>query len=574
MATREGGTIREPTDSLFSRELFEDNSSEPWWQNIKFGRNFLITRPLLFGTWDGVFTTVLVNIFGVIVFLRMGWIVGIGGVINAVILLMICASLALISVFSAIGICERCQIQSGGIYFLISHILGGQIGGAVGLMYAFGQSVATALVAIGFGESAARFVGIENSSIHKFIAIAALFALTGINMIDVRWIIRLQLVLMAFLILAVIDFYIGALFKVDIEHGIGKFSAVRFDENMGPMYAGLNCSQLGFHVQQTRQNFFTVFGVFFANFLGILAGVNMSEDLKNPHISIPIGELSALAVSSMVILSFILLFGSLVNRAYLICDTMIAAKVSFTGFLYFTGLYVSSLSSTVGSLLGTPRVIQSIASEGIIPILNPLAVGSGANKSPLRASVVMMLIAIFFVLFDDLNHAATRYDSIGQLRAGTDNRAEDETDLGKLFSENNLPNEEECLSCTISQPYTWYSIFSNRYISFIGAIANIFLILFINFWCGFLHLLALAILYYYIGRVCPSVSPGISQFSLQHMFKIAFSRTETTNRGGFVSKGPELETIITTLNEENPDYSDRKRYHYSEQTEAVISDLR
>lgn len=41
---------------------------------IRF-RNFLFTKPVLFGTWDGVFTTVMVNIFGVIVFLRMGWIV-------------------------------------------------------------------------------------------------------------------------------------------------------------------------------------------------------------------------------------------------------------------------------------------------------------------------------------------------------------------------------------------------------------------------------------------------------------------------------------------------------------------
>ncbi|EFO16111.1 hypothetical protein LOAG_12398 [Loa loa] len=209
MTNEECETIREPMDSLFSRGRLQSNSNEPWWQ-----KNFFITRPLLFGTWDGVFTTVLVNIFGVIVFLRMGWIVGIGGIVNAVILLIICTSLALISVFSAIGIYERCQIQSGGIYFLVSHILGGQIGGAIGLMYTFGQLYDDVL--IGFGESAARFLGIENSFIHKIIAIAGLLALTGTNMIGVRWIIRLQLILLIFLMVALIDFYLGALFKVDI----------------------------------------------------------------------------------------------------------------------------------------------------------------------------------------------------------------------------------------------------------------------------------------------------------------------------------------------------------------------
>uniref|UniRef100_A0A2K6VJE1 AA_permease domain-containing protein n=1 Tax=Onchocerca volvulus TaxID=6282 RepID=A0A2K6VJE1_ONCVO len=603
--------IREPMDSLFAREQLESNNNEPWWQ-----KNFFISRPLLFGTWDGVFTTVLVNIFGVIVFLRMGWIVGISGIVSAVVLLIICTSLALISVFSAIGICERCQIQSGGIYFLVSHILGGQIGGAVGLMYAFGQSVAMALVVIGFGESIARFIGIENSFIHKSIALAALIVLTGINIIGIRFVIRLQLILMVFLMLAVVDFYAGALFSKEMKYGIGHFSVVRFDTNMNPMYDGFNCSQLGFDVEQTPQNFFTVFGVFFANFLGVLAGVNMSDDLRNPQLSIPVGELSAIAVSSTIILSIILLLGSLVNRAYLICDTMIAEKVSLTGFFYLIGLYVSSLSSTVGTLLGTPRVIQSIASEGIIPILNPLAVGQGANKSPIRASLAMMLISIIFVLLSDLNqlailstmpflityasvnysyvslamsfdlqtitkiNATSKYGSMGNLNHATSSR-EGDVDLGKLFSEGNSRDLKDEENSIIGQPHTWYSVFSNRYISLIGAIINILIIFFINFWYALLHFLSLIALYYYIGRVCPSISPGISRFSLSHMFKTAFSTIEINDTARSaqiiatenIAKSPEVEMIVTALNEENSDYSDRKRYHHTEQTGPVINDL-
>ena len=38
-------------------------------------RRLFVQEPTLFGPWDGVFTTVMLNIFGVIVFLRMGWIV-------------------------------------------------------------------------------------------------------------------------------------------------------------------------------------------------------------------------------------------------------------------------------------------------------------------------------------------------------------------------------------------------------------------------------------------------------------------------------------------------------------------
>ncbi|VDK28853.1 unnamed protein product [Anisakis simplex] len=66
--------------------------------------------------------------------------------------------------------------------------------------------------------------------------------------------------------------------------------------NTDPMYEGTNCSRIGFETKSSHESFFTVFGVFFANFLGVLAGVNMSSDLKDPHHSIPVGELSAVGV--------------------------------------------------------------------------------------------------------------------------------------------------------------------------------------------------------------------------------------------------------------------------------------
>lgn len=65
-----------------ANEIFaEDQGDKPWWRT-----NFFISQPVLFGTWDGVFTSCLINIFGVIVFLRSGWIVAQAGVVNAVLI--------------------------------------------------------------------------------------------------------------------------------------------------------------------------------------------------------------------------------------------------------------------------------------------------------------------------------------------------------------------------------------------------------------------------------------------------------------------------------------------------------
>ena len=43
--------------------------------------------------------------------------------------------------------------------------------------------------------------------------------------------------------------------------------------------------------------------------------------------------------------------------------------VSLVGVLWLSGLYISSLSSCLGSLYGGPRILQSIASSQVIPLM-------------------------------------------------------------------------------------------------------------------------------------------------------------------------------------------------------------
>lgn len=82
-------------------------------------------------------------------FLRSGFIVGQAGIFNGILIIIATVSLALISVLAAVGICERCRIESGGVYFLIAHTLGSRFGGSLGLLYCFGQAVGCALNVMG-----------------------------------------------------------------------------------------------------------------------------------------------------------------------------------------------------------------------------------------------------------------------------------------------------------------------------------------------------------------------------------------------------------------------------------------
>ncbi|CAD6193979.1 unnamed protein product [Caenorhabditis auriculariae] len=577
----------EPRDSIFAQEI----DSLPWWQ-----RTLMANERVLFGTWDGVFATVMVNIFGIIVFLRLGWIVGTAGVANSILLLGICTALALITVFSAIGIVERCQIRSGGIYFLVSHVLGGRIGGAVGLMYVFGQAVATGLVAVGFGESVAHLFDSESRVLIKFIAVITLVFLTAVNTAGVTWVVRLQIVLLGCIGLAVTDFLLGALFISDEPHGVFRFSTKRIQTNAEPFYESLNCSAFGVSRILPEQSFFTVFGVFFANFLGVLAGVNMSGDLKDPHKSIPVGELSAVGVSSSICFVFILILGGVGDRQALLCDNLISEKVALTGVVFLIGLYVCSLSSTVGSLLGTPRVLQGIAAEGIIPSLSILSQGTGPNNNPVFAGYVLMGVASLFVLLGDLNqlailstmpflitYAFVNYSYVSLAMSydlayvnqaaynttGNYGATAKSNDLNELFPERREThvNIDTNGSTITDQQPTWYSMFSNRYISFAGFLVNLCIIILINWWFAIAHFIALVALYYYIGRSCPVCIPGISNFSLWHMFRTAFSSIETIGFGvpSIVPQDGMTSDLTTAqINNSNPDYENRKQYHHAE----------
>lgn len=195
------------------RELFAgEENKEPWWKT-----QFFISERVLFGMWDGVYTSCLINIFGVIIFLRSGWIVGQAGIIHATLIILATVGIGLVVVLSAVGICERCRVESGGVYFLLSHVLGSRWAAAIGLVYVFGQAVGCALCILGFGESVAGLLGLSsNKWVQRCFASAAVLFLWLINLVGVKWVIKLQFMLLLILFFAAVDFVVGSFVHTDI----------------------------------------------------------------------------------------------------------------------------------------------------------------------------------------------------------------------------------------------------------------------------------------------------------------------------------------------------------------------
>ncbi|XP_006137723.2 solute carrier family 12 member 8 [Pelodiscus sinensis] len=374
------------------QELFHEEAQQvsqtqtkPWWKIQLF-----VWEPVLFGTWDGVFTSCMINIFGVVLFLRTGWLVGNTGILMGMFLVSFVVVVALVTVLSGIGVCERCSVGSGGVYSMISTVLGGQVGGTIGLLYIFGQCVAGAMYITGFAESISDLLGFSSTWAVRGISLAVLLCLLGINLAGVKWIIRLQLLLLFLLAVSTLDFVIGSFTHLDPEHGFVGYSAELLLNNTLPDYS-------------TGESFFTVFGVFFPAATGVMAGFNMSGDLRKPVASIPLGSLAAICISWFLYIIFVFLLGAICTRESLRYDFMIAEKVSLVGFLFLLGLYISSLASCMGGLYGAPRILQCIAQEKVIPTLAFLGHGQGRNKTPVAAICLTSLITMAFVFVGQVN---------------------------------------------------------------------------------------------------------------------------------------------------------------------------
>ncbi|KAM6397297.1 solute carrier family 12 member 8 isoform 1-T2 [Pluvialis apricaria] len=376
----------------YVQELFHEEAqqvpqtqSKPWWKIQLF-----VWEPVLFGTWDGVFTSCMINIFGVVLFLRTGWLVGNTGIVMGMFLVSFVILVALVTVLSGIGVCEKCSIGSGGVYSMISTVLGGQVGGTIGLLYIFGQCVAGAMYITGFAESIADVLSLSNIWAVRGISLAVLLGLLGINLAGVKWIIRLQLLLLFLLAVSTLDFVIGSFTHLDPEHGFVGYSEELMFNNTLPDYS-------------QGESFFTVFGVFFPAATGVMAGFNMSGDLQKPATNIPLGSLAAIGTSWFLYMVFVFLLGAICTRQSLRYDFMIAEKVSLVGFLFLLGLYISSLASCMGGLYGAPRILQCIAQENVIPMLAFLGRGKGPNKTPVAAICLTSLITMAFVFIGQVN---------------------------------------------------------------------------------------------------------------------------------------------------------------------------
>ncbi|MFT4705271.1 MAG: amino acid transporter, partial [Bradymonadia bacterium] len=328
-----------------------------------------------FGTFGGVFTPSILTILGVIMFMRTGYVVGEAGVWGALGILTLASAITFLTGLSISAISTNIQVEGGGAYFLISRSLGPAYGGAIGLALFLAQALSVPFYILGFVEA---FVALVPSMSEHFFLIGATVTavLYVVNIVGANLAIKAQYFILAVLIASVIAFLSG---------GLSNFSVELLQTNANPVW------------DENGLSFWVLFAVFFPAVTGIMAGVNMSGDLKDPAQSIPKGTLAAIAVGFVVYAAQIIITGGAIERQTLIdepYDSLLAQAIFGFSPVVIAGVFAATLSSALGSFLGAPRILQALARDGVFPILRPFAKGSAKGDEPRRGLALTAILTV------------------------------------------------------------------------------------------------------------------------------------------------------------------------------------
>jgi len=331
---------------------------------------------LRLGAFIGVFTPTTLTILGVIMYLRLGWVVGNAGLYGALAIVVFSNAITLLTSLSLSALATNMRVGVGGAYFLISRSLGLEVGGAIGIPLFLSQALSVTLYCYGLSE--ALLAPWPNAPV-SLVAAVIIIAVGVLAARSTELTLKLQLPIMALIFASILSLVLGVKWEGSQVPAFGPWVDV---------------------------GFWAAFAVFFPAVTGILAGVSLSGDLKDPGRAIPRGVLAAVGLGFVVYagVPFALAYG--LDDATLRDTSRLAwTQVAWVGWLIYPGMLGAILSSAFGSVLGAPRTLQALAHDRLAPEI--LAEVDEVRGEPTWALRLTVAIALGAVLLGDLNAVAT-----------------------------------------------------------------------------------------------------------------------------------------------------------------------
>ncbi|NXM17326.1 S12A3 protein, partial [Ploceus nigricollis] len=400
-----------------------------------------VPEPVRFGWVKGVMIRCMLNIWGVILYLRLPWITAQAGIALTWLIILMSVTVTTITGLSISAISTNGKVKSGGTYFLISRSLGPELGGSIGLIFAFANAVAVAMHTVGFAETVRDLLQEHNSLIVdptndiRIIGVITVTVLLGISLAGMEWEAKAQILFFLVILVSFVNYLVGTVIPATAEKqakGFFSYRADIFAQNFVPNWRG------------PEGSFFGLFSIFFPSATGILAGANISGDLKDPAVAIPKGTLMAIFWTTMSYLVLSATIGACVVRDasgslndsvavgspgceglacsfgwnFTACTQQQSCRyglsnyyqsmsmVSGFGPLITAGIFGATLSSALACLVSAPKVFQCLCKDQLYPLIGFFGKGYGRNSEPIRGYMLTYVIAIGFILIAELNAIA------------------------------------------------------------------------------------------------------------------------------------------------------------------------
>ncbi|XP_056156833.1 solute carrier family 12 member 3-like [Lampris incognitus] len=397
--------------------------------------------PVRFGWVTGVMVRCMLNIWGVILFLRLSWITSQAGILLTWVIILMSVVVTSVTALSISAIATNGRVVSGGAYFMISRTLGPEMGGPIGVVFSFANALGCALHTVGFAESVRDLlkdfdaIMVDDINDVRIVGAITVTLLLLISLAGMEWEAKTQILFFFVLLVSFANYFVGTVIPASPKkQAMGIFSYRRdiFISNLLPEFRDGN-------------TFFQMFAIFFPSATGILSGANISGDLKDPGTAIPKGTLMAIFWTTVSYLTISATAGSCVVRdasgsqndsltgnstdgcVGLACQLgwnftqcieskscnfglannyKVLGQVSGFYYLITAGLFAASLSSALAFLVSAPKVFQCLCRDNIYPYIGFFAKGYGKNDEPLRAYLLCYFIAMAFILIAKLDTIA------------------------------------------------------------------------------------------------------------------------------------------------------------------------
>ncbi|XP_064819319.1 solute carrier family 12 member 1-like [Oncorhynchus masou masou] len=471
----------------------------------------------------------MLNIWGVMLFIRLSWVFGQAGWGLGIVVIALSCVVTTVTGLSMSAICTNGVVRGGGAYYLISRSLGPEFGGSIGLIFAFANAVAVAMYVVGFAETVVDLLK-ENDAMMidelndiRIIGCISVVLLLGISVAGMEWEAKAQIGLLIILLVAIVNVFVGTGIPASTDKkskGFFNYDAKIFMENLPPDF-------------RDGETFFSVFAIFFPAATGILAGANISGDLKDPQDALPKGTLLAILITGVTYLGVALCVSATVVRDatgnindtiatgmdmfcngtntaaceqgwnFSSCDVssckfgsmnnfQVMTMVSGFGPLITAGTFSATLSSALASLVSAPKVFQALCKDNIYTALKFFAKGHGKNNEPIRGYVLTFIIAVAFIIIADLNVIAPI--------------------ISNFFLASYALINFSCFHASYAKSPGWRPAYRyyNMWLSLFGAVLCCGVMFVINWWAALLTYAIEIFLYVYVTVKKPNVNWGSS----------------------------------------------------------------